>query len=457
MLRIWTILLVVLVSASCQKQENLQKPISESVPEWAKQAVLYELFVRDFTPEGTFKSIQQKIPYLKKLGVDIVWLMPIYPIGEKGRKGTLGSPYSVRNYYEVNPEFGTKEDFRDLVETIHKAGMKVIIGFVPNHSANDYVEMAAHPDWFMRDEKGNFTREVAEWSDITDFNYDNPQLRQHIIDILKYWLSEFDVDGFRFDVAGMVPDDFWRQAVPEMRKVKSDIFLLAEWEDKKFIDFGFSADYSWSVLHTLKDVYKGKKTVSQLVQAYENKLANYSPDGMFINFVENHDEPRAVLVFGKQHFKPFAAFTFTVPGMPLLFMGQEFADTDYSSWRSLFEKEPIDWADFDSTTYRFYKTLVDLRHSFPLNFSQWQVLHISDETKTLAYAVHNSDGCLIAVLNFNAAGQRINFSLPETLSPFTGKEAKEIFSGEKIKLSKEFEVELQPYDVKVFLISAASD
>ncbi|GAB4177567.1 MAG: alpha-amylase family glycosyl hydrolase [Calditrichia bacterium] len=447
------ILFLILVIGFIYFQCNSEKAAkSTHALNWSEDAVIYELFVRDFTPEGTFRAAMKKIPYLKQTGVDIVWLMPIYPIGQKGRKGSLGSPFSVRNYYEVNPEFGSKEDFKALVDAVHAAGMKIIIGFVPNHSANDYVEMPHHPDWFMKDDSGNFTREVADWSDITDFNYDNPQLRDHIKDILAYWIKEFNVDGFRNDVAGMVPDSFWIDAVAMMRKIKPDIFLLAEWEDKKFIDFGFNSDYSWKTYHILKDIYHGKSNVGRLVKAYEEKLDKYGHSAPFMNFIENHDEPRAVLTFSNQHIKPFATFIFTVPGRPLLFMGQEFGDTVYSSWRSLFEKEPIDWSNFDSSLYHIYSTIANLRNEIPISRSKWTPILVDSLNNTLVYSSMADDKGLLTFLNFSSRETTISIDTPPDFSTFLGRKGIEIFSSKPIPIGKKITVELKPFDAAVILL-----
>lgn len=432
---------------SCSK-ENSARTKNQNFNDLVNKAVVYELFVRDFTPEGTFKATEEKVPYLKKLGVDIIWLMPIYPIGEKGRKGTLGSPYSVQNFFEVNTEFGTKEDFRSLVKAIHKAGMKVIIGFVPNHSSNDYIEMKNHPDWFMRDKDGNFTREVKDWTDITDFNYDNPELRKYIFSIMKYWIQEFDIDGYRCDVAGLVPDDFWREAIPEIKKIKKDLFLLAEWEDKKFIDFGFTADYSWSILHTLRDLHQNKKKVSDLVQIYSKKLKKYRPNGLFMNFLENHDEPRSVILFGKNHIEPYATFSFTTPGIPLLLMGQEFGDTSYNSWRSLFEKEVLDWEHFDSSLYNMYSKLIQIHHSFPINESQWDTLMIMDKEKILGYSLTSpSEEKLIILLNFSGQEQTLKVSEIYKEGIELKGEYHELLHGKKITLEED--LALPPYSASI--------
>jgi glycosidase len=436
--------MILLFLLSCSHHSDNSGKYTKNIPSYARNAVVYELFIRDFTPEGTFQAARQKIPYLKNLGVDIVWIMPIYPIGEKGRKGSLGSPYSVKNYFEVNPEFGTKEDFKRLVQEIHHAGMKVIIGFVPNHSANDYVEMEKHPDWFMRDSQGNFTREVKDWSDITDFNYDNPELRKHIISIMKYWIENFDIDGYRCDVAGMVPDDFWKEAVLELRKVKPDLFLLAEWEDYKFIRFGFTADYSWKLLHTMKDVHAGNKGISSLMEVFRSKYEHYFPSGMFLNFLENHDEPRSVQIFGKNHIQPFASFIFTIPGIPLLLMGQEFGDTSYSSWRSLFEKEPINWAQFDSSLYKMYRRLIELRHTFPFNEAKFDVILNSNRQNLLIYALNYRQKTVLVAVNLSDKDQSLDFTEFISKYPYLSGNYQNWYSGNSVSIRPGISLSVKP-------------
>ncbi|NIV14775.1 MAG: alpha-amylase, partial [Aliifodinibius sp.] len=222
----------------CERKHGEGKPLADysehrlpEPPSWAKQGVLYELYLRAFTEEGTFRAAIEKLDHLKKLGVDIIWLMPIYPIGEEGRKGRLGSPYAVKNFRSINPELGNEEDFRLLIDEIHKRQMKVLLDIVPNHAANDHPLIDAHPEWFMQDEDGNFIRVEEDWTDVIDFTYQNPQMRRYMKENLFYWVREFDIDGYRCDVAGMVPHDFWADVIPALREIKPDLFLLAEWED----------------------------------------------------------------------------------------------------------------------------------------------------------------------------------------------------------------------------------
>ncbi|MFZ0388821.1 MAG: alpha-amylase family glycosyl hydrolase [Calditrichia bacterium] len=330
-------------------------------PVWARNGTLYQVFPRVYTQEGTFRALQQKLDYIDSLQVDIIWLLPIYPIGEKGRKGTLGSPFAIRDFRAVNPEYGTKEDFRDLVNAIHARGMHVIIGMVPNHAANDNVLMKAHPDWFMRDAQGNFTREVADWSDITDFNYDNEELRRYMIETMKYWIREFDIDGYRCDVAGMVPVDFWEEALPELHKLKSDIYLLAEWESPALLMAGFNSDYSWSEYHIMTAIRNGERRTVDIVSHIEDKQDRYPENALPMRFLENHDEQRSLKVFGPEAIEAYATLLFTAPGIPLIYAGQEMGETEKPS---LFDKSQLNRDEADPSLLNLYKSLITIRKKY---------------------------------------------------------------------------------------------
>ena len=220
------LLLALFVGYACTPEKQLP-PVSKVVhPEWSKNANIYEVNIRQYSPEGTFNAFTDDLPRLQAMGVDIIWLMPIHPIGELNRKGTLGSYYAVQDFNAVNPEFGTEEDLRALVNKAHELGMKVILDWVANHSAWDNV-WTINKEWYTLDEEGNFVPPIEDWSDVIDFNYDNPELREAMLSALEYWVREFDIDGYRCDVAGMVPTDFWVHAHTELDKIK-DVFMLAE-------------------------------------------------------------------------------------------------------------------------------------------------------------------------------------------------------------------------------------
>ncbi|HOK51654.1 MAG TPA: alpha-amylase family glycosyl hydrolase, partial [Bacteroidales bacterium] len=259
----WIIVVIVVVGAigvliACRQKPETEKVVSEvKNVEWAKNAVIYEVNIRQYTPEGNFKAFAAHLPRLKAMGVDILWLMPIHPIGQKNRKGPLGSYYSVRDYRAVNPEFGTMDDFKQLVRDIHAQGMKVIIDWVPNHSSWDNPLTSEHPEFYMKDSAGNFVSPF-DWTDVIRFDYANPQMRAWMVETMKYWLTETDIDGFRCDVAHMVPVEFWDSCRAELDKVKP-IFFLAEADQSFLHKKAFDMTYDWRFHHLMNDIAKGKK------------------------------------------------------------------------------------------------------------------------------------------------------------------------------------------------------
>lgn len=228
-------------------------------PEWSKNATIYEVNVRQYTPEGTFKAFENHLPRLKNMGVDIIWLMPIHPIGVQNRKGTLGSYYSVKDFYGINPEFGTMKDFQHLVDKIHAMGMYVIIDWVGNHSAWDNSLATQHPDWYTKTREGNFQPTPwYDWDDVIDFDYDNPDLRKYMTEALKYWVKETNIDGCRADVAGFIPTGFWENARQELDLIKP-VFMLAEWESRDLYKKSFDMTYSWTLWNELRQAVNHQK------------------------------------------------------------------------------------------------------------------------------------------------------------------------------------------------------
>jgi glycosidase len=233
-------------------------------PEWARDAVIYQINQRQMTPEGTFRAAEAHLPRIRDLGADIVWLMPVNPIGEVNRKGRLGSPYAVRDYLAVNSEFGTLDDLRHFVATAHDLGLKVILDWVANHTAWDNVLVEQHPEWYARDWKGDFRPTPWwDWDDIIDLDYDQVPLREFMADAMCHWVREADVDGFRCDVAGFVPLDFWEQAREQLESIKP-VFLLAEWDTRDLHDAAFDASYAWSWNSTLHGVAQGRTDLEPL-------------------------------------------------------------------------------------------------------------------------------------------------------------------------------------------------
>ena len=317
--------------------------VTLSHPAWSKTAVLYELNVRQFTRDGTFRAAQAQLPRLKALGVGIVWLMPINPIGELKRKGTLGSPYSVKDYYGVNPEFGTLADLQSFVVTAHQLGLHVILDWVANHTAWDNPILKAHAEWYAHDWKGaNRPTQWWDWSDIIDLDYSKPGLRRYMTSAMKYWVQEAGVDGFRCDVAGYVPLDFWENVRAELDQTKP-VFMLAEFDQRDVHRAAFDASYAWKWNNALADIAAGRADVGALFGYYSEAASAWPAQAMRMVYTENHDqnawEGTEFERFGKV--LPNAiVLSFVGEGIPLIYNGQEAGNAKRLKF---FERDPIEW------------------------------------------------------------------------------------------------------------------
>ncbi len=330
-------------------------------PSWSRNATIYEVNIRQYTPEGTFKAFEAHLPRLKEMGIDIIWLMPIHPIGEKNRKGTLGSYYSVKDYYGINTEFGTLEDFKALVEKIHSMGMYVIIDWVANHSAWDNKLVTEHPEWYTKTIDGNFQPTPwYDWEDIIDFDFEQPGLRQYMTDVMKYWVEETNIDGYRCDVAGFIPVDFWDNLRRELDQIKP-VFMLAEWESRDLHRKAFDMTYSWSLWDKLHGITTGGKNINGLVEYMAHHVNTFPEDGYRMTFTDNHDknswEGNQYANFG-DGLEAAMVFSSVVSGMPLVYSGQE-AGLDRSL--KFFDKDLIEWKEHKNAT--LYTQLFSLKHA----------------------------------------------------------------------------------------------
>ncbi len=280
-----------------QSARDVSKESARPVREWVRDGVIYEIYPRAFSQQGNFNAITARLDELKDLGVTILWLMPIHPIGQEKKKGTIGSPYAVRDYYGINPDYGTADDLKRLVSEAHARGLKVIIDIVANHTSWDSVLMK-HPEFYKRDAKGNITYPY-DWYDIAALNYDNQQLRRYMTDMLKYWIREFDLDGFRCDVAGEVPTDFWENARRELEQIKPDIVMLAEAHKAELLVSAFDLDYSWPLHSALTNVLQGRGRASDLRDEWEKEVKEWPKGALHMRFSDNHDERRAIARFGE--------------------------------------------------------------------------------------------------------------------------------------------------------------
>ena len=351
--------LAVLSLAACKKTPSAH-------PDWTYDSVMYEVNIRQFSPEGTFAGVEAQLPRLKELGVDILWLMPMYEIGTEGRKGTLGSYYAISDYKKVNPEFGTMEDFEHLVAEAHKLGFKVILDWVANQTAPDNVWMTEKPaDFYERDSLGNAIYEY-DWTDTRSLNYENEDVWWAQDDAMRFWLAK-GVDGFRCDAAGEVPAEFWKGILPKMNKDFPDIYLLAEAERDNLADATetFDANYAWELHHLLNSLAQGRKTVADLKDYVARDAARFPKEAFRLTFTSNHDENSwSGTEFEREGeaANACAVLCFTLPGsQPLIYTGQEIG---LSRRLQFFEKDPItDWYPNEYTT--FFKRLVDLKHGHP--------------------------------------------------------------------------------------------
>lgn len=398
-------------------------------PDWAKNAVIYELNVRQFSPEGTLQAIIPQLPRIRELGVDIVWLMPINPIGEKERKGTLGSNYAVRDYKAVNPDFGTLDDLKELVRETHRLGMYLILDWVANHTAWDHAWVTEHPEWYLKNEQGEihaYTYDNGEnleyWTDVIGLDYHQPGLWDAMNDALLYWVREADIDGYRCDVAGLLPTSYWEQVRLRLQAVKP-VFLLAEWSTPEMHRGAFDMTYDWDLYDLMIQMAKGQATVAKLRRFLEHPPVAYPEDAYRMRFTTNHDkntwEAHDRESYGPA-FQAYAVLAATLPGMMLIYSGQE---SFLGQRLAFFEKDPIDWGTYELAS--FYRKLTDLKHNNPAlwNGADGGSLEILPATSRSVFVFQRvkDDNRVTVAINFSRRPQTVIpiDSSPEiTLKPF---------------------------------------
>jgi len=359
--------------------------------------IIYEVFVRNFSEAGTLAEVEQRLDDLADLGVNVVWLMPIYPIGESLRKGNIGSPYAVLDYQSVHPDLGTTEDLKRLVQAAHQRGMKLILDVVPNHCAPDHPWVTEHPEWIQRDEKGHPKPPIAAWSDVVGLNYNEVGLRESMITALKFWITECDIDGYRVDVAGMVPEDFWREAIPQLRALKPGLVMLAEAEGPVYHQIGFDLSYDDSLRNLLVKIARKQQPVSKLNAYIASAIDLYPPGAQLMRFTENHDHARTAQLFPPPMDRAAATAVFTLPGAPLIYAGQE---VGLSHLPNLFEKDPVAWERGDPAVRTFYRKLIQLRNDHSaLTQGRWQALQTDNENMA-AYLRADEHDEILVLLNF---------------------------------------------------------
>lgn len=413
-------------------------------PEKIAGSTIYEVNIRQHTPEGTFNAFAADLPRLKDLGVEVLWLMPINPISEEKRKGPLGSYYAVGDYKAVNPEFGTAEDFRSLVKRIHELDMYVILDWVPNHTGWDHPWIKENPDYYTKDAAGNITYE-ADWTDIALLNHYNPGTRTSMIDAMKFWVTEFDIDGFRQDhAAHEIPLFFWEEATRELDAIK-DLLWLAEWDGAR-MHKEFDVTYAWPLMHLQNEVAKGHKNANDIEKHLRDELHEYGQEPFRMTIVTNHDENSwngtVFERYGEGH-KTFATFIFTAYGIPMLYSGQE---AGLNKRLKFFEKDTIDWSD-PMKLEPFYSSLVKLKKE---NEAIWAGQYggmpqrINSDEWIYGFVREKDDSRVIGIMNFSDKPQTLNLTDKSVYGSY-----KDYFTGEDYVLNDQ-PLELQPWQYLVF-------
>lgn len=446
-------IITLIILASCktetkevQSNENNLDSIVTISDEALENAVIYEANIRQYSPEGTFAKFTEDIPKLKELGVKIIWVMPIYPISTTKSKGSLGSYYAISDYTKVNPEFGNLEDVKNLVDTAHKNGMYVILDWVANHTGWDHVWLKNHPEYYTKNEKGEITHTVGtDWTDVADLNYDNLEMRAEMLEDMKYWLKEVNVDGFRCDVAGMVPVDFWENTVAELKKIKP-VFMLAEGWNPNLLENAFDMEYSWDTHHRMNAIAQGKETVKNWDQRMAQIDTLYQKDDILMNFVTNHDENSwngTIKERMGDASEVMLALSYCAPGMPLIYSGQEY---DMNKRLLFFEKDTI--SKIKGKVWPLLVKLGELKNnnkalSGGKNAASYNRILSSDHKNILIFS-REKDGDKITFMA-NLSNKEVTFT--------TEKEGESIdfFSNEKLVFSKEKPLIFKAWEYKIFI------
>ena len=437
-------MLVLFSFTSCNTTTGIkeEKTTQTKPVEWSKDATIYEVNIRQYTPEGTIKSFEEHLPELNEMGVDILWLMPIFPIGEENRKGSMGSAYSVKDYRAVNPDFGTMDDLKRLVNKAHSLGMHVILDWVANHTAWDNPLTVEHPDWYNKDSLGNFIPPVPDWSDVIDLNYENPEMRSYMTNSMKYWVEEADIDGFRCDVAMMVPTKFWDNTRTKLDSIKP-VFMLAEAEQPDQLVEAFDMNYGWELHHIMNNIAQGKMGVADLDKYFHKYDSLYSSDDYRMNFTSNHDENSWNGTVSERlgdAAEVMAVFTYVVQGMPLIYSGQE---AGLDKRLSFFDKDTIQWKD--SPWRGLYTKLNQLKKR---NKALWNgdfgghMKRVNTNADDRIFALEREDNGNKVVALFNMSNEE------QTLTIESNEESKTFnnyFDGTEVSFGKGIELTLAPW------------
>jgi glycosidase len=433
-----------LFAAGCSKPDpQAAKPTGPGIitaPDWTKGAVIYEVNLRQYSQEGTFKAFDASLPRLREMGVDVLWFMPVHPIGKQNRKGGMGSYYSVQDYRAISPDYGTMDDFKATVKKAHEMGFKVIIDWVANHSAWDNATAQAHPDWYVHKADGTF-ESPFDWTDVIKFDYSKPEMRAWMIENLRFWVQECDIDGFRCDVAAEVPTDFWQAAAKDLQAWKH-IFLLAEADKAELHTNAFHASYGWRLKDACNNIAAGKKKATELDSVL--KFVETFKPGMMMNFTTNHDENSwngTEFERLKGGAKTFSVLTFTLPGMPLVYSGQEAA---FDHRLSFFEKDPIVWGNYSDAG--FFTQLTKLKHGHPALASDASFTRIgtSKDDAVFGFIRRQGEDEVVVLANLTSKAQEVLVNSPAINGEFT-----DYFTQKPVYFNEAVMVRLQPWEYVV--------
>lgn len=446
------IVATVFFSAACNEEKKKDaEPLAPAElnsghPSWSAQSNIYEVNLRQYSSSGSVLEFEKHLPRLKDMGVEILWFMPVTPIGVEGRKMTekdLGSYYAVKDYKGFNSEFGTMDEWKAFVKRAQGMGFKVITDWVANHSAVDNHWLKAHPGFYVRDSSGK-TISPYDWTDVLKLNYQNRELRDSMIDAMKFWVTETGIDGFRCDVAEDVPVDFWKECIDSLRKIKH-VFMLAEGEKANLHEAGFDETYAWNMMRVMADIYAGKKSVTQFDSAINAGIKEFPTSAYRMYFTTNHDENSWNGTEFKKYgdaYRTFAVFTQTMyQSIPLIYSGQE--NMNKKSLK-FFVKDTIDW-NGKYEMGAFYKTLLTLRKTNPALAADasFKRLSGSNDATIFAYQRDKDSHKIVVILNLSKQPQKF------TIKDIAG-EPLNVFMGVKEKVDASHQFSMEPWGYIVY-------
>ncbi|WP_068596344.1 alpha-amylase family glycosyl hydrolase [Vaginella massiliensis] len=429
-----------------QKQKNKEAIIAPYTANMAETAIIYEVNVRQFSPEGTFAAVTKEISNIKKLGVKILWLMPIHPIGEEKRQDDLGSYYSIKDYRKINPEFGTADDLKALIAEAHKNGIYVVMDWVANQTAWDHIWMKTNPEFYEKNDKDEFVSPKNQ-SDVVTLDYDNPALRKAMIAEMKYWLDEFKIDGFHCAMADKIPTEFWTEAKQELTSMR-EIFMLGQTEEPELLKAGvFDAAYGWELYHIMNDIAKGKKNVSAIDLYLDSIQYKWEQDDYKMLFTTNHNENSRV---GTEYERMgdaveiFAALTYALPSVPLIYNGQE---EDFNRRLKLFEKDSID-RNPTAKMRGLYEKLGELKITNEAfnggkNAGTYERIKTSDDKAILAFKRQKNNTEAYFIGNLSKTNKEVILPINGTFKNF--------MKGDELKLEADQKLSLKPWQYYILV------